>query len=197
MPASLFSSSWYKVADLRVRLRKHASIHRHTYRNRVWYVLQDHATGQFQRFTPEAYHLIALMDGHKTLQQIWEFACERLGDDLPTQDEVIQLVAQLNKANVIQTDGLPDIEQLQHRRRELVRSKFMQQVKSPLSIRIPLLDPEAFLTRTQLLAQLIFSRTGALLWVLIVGVAGALAVINWDALTDNLSDRLLALETCY
>ena len=194
MPASLFSSSWYKVADLRVRLRKHASIHRHTYRNRVWYVLQDHATGQFQRFTPEAYHLIALMDGHKTLQQIWEFACERLGDDLPTQDEVIQLVAQLNKANVIQTDGLPDIEQLQHRRREQVRSKFMQQVKSPLSIRIPLLDPEAFLTRTQLLAQLIFSRTGALLWVLIVGVAGALAVINWDALTDNLSDRLLALE---
>ncbi|WP_315980883.1 hypothetical protein [Aliamphritea spongicola] len=79
MSASLFSSSWYKVAYLRVRLRKHASIHRHVYRDRIWYVLQDHATGQFQRFTPQAYQLIGLMDGRRTLQQIWDAACERLG----------------------------------------------------------------------------------------------------------------------
>ena len=194
MSASLFSSSWYKVAYLRVRLRKHASIHRHVYREKIWYVLQDHATGQFQRFTPQAYQQIGLMDGSKTLQQIWDAACERLGDDLPTQDEVIQLVAQLNKANVIQTDALPDIEQLQRRRREEVRSKFLQQLKSPLSIRIPMLDPERFLAFCMPLVMLIFSRFGAVIWLLTILLGGALAVINWEPLTDNLSDRLLALE---
>lgn len=194
MSASLFSSSWYKVASLRVRLRKHASIHRHVYRNKIWYVLQDHATGQFQRFTPQAYQLIGLMDGRRTLQQIWDASCERLGDDLPTQDEVIQLVAQLNKANVIQTDALPDIEQLQRRRQEQVRSKFMQQLKSPLSIRIPLLDPEAFLAATMPFVRFMYSGVGAFLWLFIVALGCALAVLNWEALTDNLSDRLLALE---
>jgi len=194
MPGSLFSNAWYKVADLHVRLRKHATIHRHIYRGKVWYVLQDHATGQFQRFSPQAYQLIGLMDGSKTLQQIWDAGCQRLGDDLPTQDELIQLVAELNKANVIQTDTLPDIEQLQRRRWEQQRSKFIQQLKSPLSIRIPMLDPEYFLAKCMPLINIIFSRFGGLLWLLIVILGGALAVIHWRGLTDNLSDRLFALQ---
>ena len=78
MSASLFSSSWYKVSNLKVRLRKHARIHRHVYRGEVWYILQDHATGQFQRFTPQAYQVIGLLDGRKTLQQVWDDACVRL-----------------------------------------------------------------------------------------------------------------------
>jgi putative peptide zinc metalloprotease protein len=195
--ASLFSSSWYKVADLKVRLRKHARIHRHVYRGKVWYVLQDHATGQFQRFTPQAYQVIGLLDGHKTLQQVWDAACASLGDGLPSQDEVIQLVAQLNKANVIQTDALPDIEQLQRRRREQDHGKFMQKIKSPLSIRIPLLDPEKFLDITMPWVRCIYSRFGAVLWLIIVMLGLSLAVLNWSALTDNLSDRLLALENLF
>ncbi|WP_232055183.1 PqqD family protein [Vibrio taketomensis] len=94
-----------------------------------------------------AYFLIGLMDGDRTLQQIWDIVCERFEDDLPTQDEVIQLVGQLNQANVIQTDVLPDIAILQQRRESEQRRKWLQQLKSPLSIRIPLLDPEGFCPR--------------------------------------------------
>ncbi|MEH6442874.1 MAG: peptidase M50 [Oceanospirillaceae bacterium] len=185
------------MADLKVRLRKHASIHRHVYRGKVWFVLQDHATGQFQRFTPQAYQVIGLLDGRKTLQQVWDAACARLGDGLPSQDEVIQLIAQLNKANVIQTDAMPDIEQLQRRRREQDHGKFMQKLKSPLSIRIPLLDPEAFLDMTMPLVRFIYSRFGAMLWLCVVMIGLSLAILNWSALTDNLSDRLLALENLF
>ncbi|MBO9481006.1 efflux RND transporter periplasmic adaptor subunit [Salinisphaera sp. G21_0] len=194
MSGSLFSSSWYKVADLKVRLRKHAHIHRHVYRDNVWYVLQDHVTGQFHRFKPAAYQIIALMDGTRTLQQIWEIACEELGDNLPTQDEVIQLVGQLNKANVIQTDKLPDIDQLQKQRSQVIRNKWLQQIKSPLSIRIPLVDPEAFLSATSSIAIAIFSRLGAIAFLFIILLGGVLAITHWEPLTENLSDRLLATE---
>lgn len=194
MSATLFSHSWYKVADLKVRLRKHATIHRHVYRQNVFYVLQDHATGQFQRFTPQAYQLIGLMDGKNTLQQIWDSACEKLGDDLPSQDEVIQLVSQLNKANVIQTNALPDIEQLQRRREKLEKGKIVQQLKSPLSIKIPLVDPETVLNATSFIAKIIFSKFGALLWLGVVLFGGSLAVINWQALTENLSDKVLGID---
>lgn len=194
MSASLFSSSWYKVADLKVRLRKHAHIHRHVYRDNVWYVLQDHVTGQFHRFKPAAYQIIALMDGTRTLQQIWEIACEELGDNLATQDEVIQLVGQLNKANVVQTDKLPDIDRLQKQRTQVIRNKWLQQIKSPLSIRIPLLDPEAFLTATSPIATAIFSRLSAILFLFTIITGGVLAVTHWEPLTENISDRLLATE---
>lgn len=194
MSASLFSPSWYRVSELTVRLRKHAVIHRHIYRDKVWYVLQDHVTGQFQRFTPEAYQIIGLMDGRLTLQEIWDIACIRLGDGMPTQDEIIQLVAQLNKANVIQSDILPDIEELQTRRRDDKNKKLIQQLKSPLSIRIPLLDPEPFLTATMKYLRPIYSWLGLALWATVIIIALTLAIINWEGLTENVSDRILALE---
>ena len=71
MTESLFSPSWYRVASLRPRLRGHTRIHRHHYRNELWYVLQDHSAGKFHRFTPAAYYLIGLMDGERTVQQLW------------------------------------------------------------------------------------------------------------------------------
>ncbi|MGC9461971.1 efflux RND transporter periplasmic adaptor subunit [Vibrio genomosp. F10] len=194
MSNSLFSQSWYKVANLKVRLRTHANIHRHVYRDRVWFVLQDHMTGQFQRFTPQAYQLIGLMDGHRTLQQVWDLACESLGDELPTQDEVIQLVGQLNKANVIQTDVLPSIEHLHRRQKSEENKKFIQQIKSPLSIRIPVIDPERFLNSTRWVAKVVFSPFGAFIWLLVMGLGITLSAIHWDSLTHNLSDQVLSVD---
>ena len=74
MVRSLFSPSWYRVAGLKPRLRRHAQIHRHHYRGELWYVLQDLASGRYYRFTPNAYQVIGLMDGRLTVQDLWEKA---------------------------------------------------------------------------------------------------------------------------
>ena len=79
--APLFSSSWYRVAELQPRLRSHAQIHRHRYRGQTWYVLEDRASQRHHRFTPQAHLLIGLMDGQRTVQELWEIACDRLGDE--------------------------------------------------------------------------------------------------------------------
>jgi putative peptide zinc metalloprotease protein len=72
MSDSLFSPSWYRVADLKPKLRGHVEIHRHDYRGKVWYILQDHASGRSHRFSPAAYHFIGLLDGqrHQRHQQM-------------------------------------------------------------------------------------------------------------------------------
>jgi putative peptide zinc metalloprotease protein len=84
MSGSLYSQSWYRVAGLKPRLRSHARIHRHDYRDEVWYVLEDASSGRCHRFSVAAHYLIGLMDGERTVQQIWEAAVARLGDDAPT-----------------------------------------------------------------------------------------------------------------
>lgn len=194
MDKTLYSSSWYRVANLKPLVRRHAEIHRHTYRGKVWYVLQDHSTGRFHRFTEESYFLIGLMDGKRTLQEIWEAACLKLADDMPTQDEVIGLVSQLNKADVLQSDTAPDVENLNRRSRKDRSSRFWNTVRSPLAIRIPLLDPERFLERTKGIVAPLFTVPAFLVWIVVVVIGVALAIVHWSELTSNLADRVLALE---
>ena len=194
MAANLFSQTWYLVADLKVRLRRHAVIHRHLYRGSLWYVLQDFVTGQFHRFSPEAYQIIGMMDGEKSLQEIWVLACEKLGDDMPSQDEIINLVSKLFRANVLQSDASPDIDNLHNRHKTIARKKLLQTLKSPLSIRLPLCDPDRFLFATVQWVKPIFSLLGLLVWFGVVVYALILAGIHFDALTSNMSDKVLSVE---
>ena len=46
---ALLSSSWYRVAHLKPRLRRHARLHRHHYRGQRWYVLRDAASQRWPR----------------------------------------------------------------------------------------------------------------------------------------------------
>ncbi len=197
MVDSLFSESWYRVADLRPRLRSHAQIHRHAYRGRDWYVLQDHSTGRFHRFSPEAYHIIGLMDGRHTLDQIWEAACAALGDDMPTQEEVIQLLSQLHQADVLQTDMPPDIADLLKRHVREKRYRLFGQLTSPFAVRIPLFDPERFLSATHVWVRHLYGWMGIVVWLSVVMSAIVLAGIHWNELTSNLADRVLALENLF
>jgi putative peptide zinc metalloprotease protein len=192
MTSSLFSPSWYRVAGLKPRLRSHVEIHRHTYRGELWYVLQDHATGRFQRFTPAAYLLIGLMDGNRSVQEIWEAARERLEEDAPTQEEMIRLLSQLHAVDIMQCDVPPDTAELLKRFEKRQHSKWKQNVRNPLAMRFPLLDPERFLTRFQWLVRPLFSWVGAITWLIVVGAGVVLAGVHWPELTENLTDRVLA-----
>jgi len=192
MVQSLYSPSWYRVAGLKPRLRSHVEIHRHKYRGEIWYVLQDHATGRFQRFTPAAYFLIGLMDGQRPVQNIWEAGRARLGDDAPTQEEMIRLLGQLHAVDVMQCDVSPDTAEMLKRFDKRQSRKWFQNVRNPMAMRFSLLDPERFLVRFRSLASPFFGWFGALLWLAVVGTGIFLAGVHWSELTENITDRVLA-----
>ncbi len=157
MSSSVFSASWYRVAELVPRLRPHAEIHRVLFRGVRWYLLQDHTSGRFHRFSPAAHTLIGLMNGRRTLAEIWAMASDRLGDDLPTQDETIRLMSQLYRANALSTDAFSDVDELVRRDQSTRSTAFWANFKSPLAIKIPLWDPETVLVRLAPLGRLLFS----------------------------------------
>lgn len=195
MRKSLYSPSWYQVADVRPCLRSHARVHRHHYRGDLWYVLQDRNSGRYHRFTPAAYLVISLMDGERTVQQIWDLACVRLGDDVLTQEEMIGLLSQLHRANVLRGDAPTNVTELSERSdRDRTRKRWMR-VVNPLAVRIPVLDPDRFLSAALPFVRPLFSWPGALLIALVVGYACVLAVGHWPELTNNIGDRVLATES--
>ena len=103
-----FSESWYRVANLRAKLRPGAQISRQYYRGERWYVVRDPAGNQFHRLSDPAYRFVALLDGSRTVAEAWELVGGTLEDDAPTQPEVIQILSHLYSANLIEADITPD-----------------------------------------------------------------------------------------
>ncbi|NVK42881.1 MAG: PqqD family peptide modification chaperone [Oceanospirillaceae bacterium] len=192
MSESLFSPAWYRVADLRPRLRGHVQVHRHSYRDDVWFVLQDHLSGRFHRFSEAANRIIGLMDGQRTVDEIWQLAAEELGDDSPTQEEMIRLLAQLHAADVLQSEVPPDSAEIFKRYQQQERARVKQRIWSPLALRFRLFDPERFLVRTLPLVRPLYGPFGFLLWLSVVATGAVLAAMHWGELTSDLADRVLA-----
>src|SRR5262249_46891402 len=188
------SSSWYRVAQRKPKLRDHTSVYRHRYRGSVWYVVQDHATGRVHRLSPAGYMIVAAMDGVQTVDQLWLEAGSHLAEDAPSQGDVIQLLAELNAADLLQTDVTPDSDALEERAARARRFGWLGNVLYPLALRVPLWYPDRFFERTRPLANWLFGLPGALLWLLVVLPALVLAAQHWEELGANASDRILAAD---
>jgi len=194
MAPNRLSPSWYRVATLRPRLRSHARVHRHEYRGRRWYVLQDRMSRRSHRLNPPAHYLVGLMDGRRTLQELWDAAAQRFGDQAPTQDEVIQLLGQLHAADLVQSEGAPDVDELLRRARRTRNRTLMAKLLAPLAIKVPLFDPDRMLERWLPWFRPLFGPAGALLWLALVGWGAFSAAQHWNELTQDIGNRVLAPE---
>jgi putative peptide zinc metalloprotease protein len=192
-----FSESWYRVNTLRPRLRSTVQIYRQHYRGRMWHVIQDPSNNQFFRVNEPAYRFVAMLDGRRTVAEVWRICNEQLGDEAPTQNEVIQLLGQLYASNLLQGDMPPDAEGLFKRYRKRVQREVKGYVTNFLFIRIPLFDPDAFLDRWVNIFGKVFSKAGFVLWLILVCAALYTLTGSLDRLEaegERLFDRNLLVD---
>ncbi|MDO1527463.1 hypothetical protein QMK61_01340 [Fulvimonas sp. R45] len=192
MSRNPFSPSWHSVAALRPRLMPYATVQRVVFRGKPWYVVQDQTGGRVYRFSATAYALIAGMDGRQTVQALWERANASEVRDACTQPEVVDLLVQLHAADLLQTDAQPDsAAALDHHKKK--RSELLRQwLLNPMSLKLPLFNPDRLLDRLLPLVRWCFGPLGAVLWLAAVLPAIVLAAQHWPELTRNLSDRVLS-----
>jgi putative peptide zinc metalloprotease protein len=188
------SSSWYRVARRSPKLRDHASVQRHRYRGSTWYVVHDHATSRVHRLSPAGYMVVAAMDGMKTVDQIWQEVGVVLAEEAPSQNDVIHLLAELNAADLLQTEAVPEVGGMERRAAHSRRSRWLANVLYPMALRIPLWQPDRFFERTSPVARWLFGPPGVLLWLLVVLPAMLLAAQHWEELGADASDRILAAD---
>lgn len=192
MVRSLFSPSWHSVAQLRPRLIPQARVHRHVYRGQVWFVVQDQTGGRYHRLSAPAHALVLDMDGARTVQQLWEHANRDGAGDVCTQNELVELLVQLHAADLLQADATPDSAALFERYRKKRRASLKQFLLNPLSLKLPVLDPDWFLARWEPLVRRCFTRGGLIAWLAVVLPALVLAGQHWTDLTHDLSAQLLS-----
>lgn len=191
MTEQLLNSHWYRIAKTKLSLPKHVRVHQHNYRKTVWFVLRDEITGKHHRFNQASYNFIRLIDGRNTVNDIWERLNEELGDDAPTQDEVIRLLGTLHFAGFLHADNTVDIQHLIDRRSKERRQLFKTKYGNPLALRFSLLDPDKFLTRYMPFISPLFTRTAGFIALCIVIFAALQMVRNWELLSNHAVESAL------
>lgn len=147
MTERFLSLNWHRYADLRPVLKSGVTITAHRYLGELWYVLRDPATAQHHRFTPAACRIIAGMDGERTVAALWQEALEREGENAPGQLDLQRLLMQLHAADLIASDSTPGINELDDRRLKTLRQQRARSFKNPMSIVVPLFNPDRFAAR--------------------------------------------------
>lgn len=167
----LFSDAWYRVADLRVALRPTVRSHRQHFRGEPWYVLRDPFNNRFFRVRPEAWELIARLDSQRTVEEVWLEELERNPEHAPGQEDVVELLSQLSRANLLYFDNAADaaglFKRYQKRRDKERRAKLL----SVISFRLPLLDPDRLLRDWAPRFRFLFSSAGLIFWLLLLASA--------------------------
>ena len=191
MTVNPFSPMWYRVADLRPQLRRECEFHTHVYRGVPWHVLHDHASGRVHRFTAPAHFLIRLMNGKYSVDELWQRAEDEYGDAAPTQQEMLELLAQLHGADLLRSNVPPDVDELFRRHRGASSRKWRRRFASPFAVRIRLFDPNGFLDRTIRYVAPLLSPAGLVAWFAVVSAAAVLVAANWTELGAVALDELV------
>src|SRR5262249_691210 len=132
------------------------------------YVLQDAASNRMLRFTQASARLFGLMDGQRTVEEIWRILVADSSRAPPRQDEVIDLISRAHGFDLVQVDLPPEITTLAERRSKEKNQKLRTQVLNPLSMKLPLWDPDRFLSSSLRFVKPLFGWVGFGIWLVAV-----------------------------
>ena len=186
------SRHWYRVTNLKPRLHDQVEIHRHDYRGQIWYLLENTATGRSHRFNPAAYQFIGMMNGERCVQDIYDHVLEKLAENAPGQQEIIELMSKLYEADLLKIDAQANTEELFQRQSQQRSKNLKQRFTTPIAIRFSLWDPEDFLDRHFRKVEWMFSKWVALAWLLLMIYTAIQAAQHWPQINYHFGVNALS-----
>ena len=199
---ALDSAHWHRIRALHPQLGGHVRIVPQPSRDARWYLLVDHASGRQHRLNDIAYQFVGRCDGQHSVEAIWASLFEPLGEQTPTQDELVGLLGTLVAAGLLQVEKPSDVEALFEQNTER-RKAARRSALNPLAFRIQLFDPTPWLMRLDGLGQALFRPWALMVWLAAMALALIATGVHWDALHSHaalnmLTPRyLLLLWLCY
>lgn len=188
MARRTFHDQWYRIAGLRVGLRPGTLVQHQRYRGEPWVVLHDPVHAGYFRARPDTYAHIAALGRDRTLGEIWEARTRSAPRDAPGQEDFFLLIRDLYKANLLTVEGSVSETRILDRAVDKTRKPFVAKVSELLFFRLPLWDPQAFLTRHAGAIRAIYAAPAVMLVLCLVALAGVTFALNADrALTQSAS----------
>ncbi len=186
--ANANAEAWSRIADLRPRLRDHLEFVQQSYRGADWSLLADQFADNYFRCSEQALRFLQLLDGNHSIEAAYQ-QCRSGAADGPGREEVIRLIADLSNADLLQGDFPIAADAVADRSERIDQQRRRQRWLRPLAIKIPLLDPDRFLTASAAAIAPLFSSAMLLIWLLAVASAAVLAGLHWAELGQHWQTR--------
>jgi putative peptide zinc metalloprotease protein len=175
---------------MKPRMRPHVQIVRQHFRGARWHVVQDPTSNAYFRLNPVAHEFVGLLDGVRTVEEVWELGLSRHGDEALTQNDVISILSQLHSGNLLQGDLSPETEQLLTRGRERLKGKAVQQAIGLMYFRVKLLNPDRILAAVEPFFRPLIGPAGFVAWCVLVIAALATILPHWQALRGQFESTI-------
>jgi putative peptide zinc metalloprotease protein len=178
------SSQWDAISELKPSRLSGVEFAEHQVRNEPWLFIHNDVTGQHARINAMARRVVNALDANTTVRQIVEKIAVDADDE--EKEAVASSLIALSQLGMI---GLCDDHsniRIQHRVREIVSQK-KPNWHNPLAIRIPLVDPNEWLSKVCTRLKPLLSRW--FLWMVIsfLVVAAGIAVLNTGDIVHQIS----------
>ena len=147
--------------------------------------VEDPVRQKFFRVGEPEYEVIVLLDGQRTGQQVVDQLVASGIELAQAQVRVEQVAEWLIQQNLAVSDKQDNAARLNLQAQRLDRSKKLAWL-NPISIRIPLFNPNNLLDRLAVLGSVLFSTWFFVGWLLIVAMAAVVAVGRWAEFSGSM-----------
>lgn len=196
MSANIFSDNWFIVSKLNVSLLDSIIVHKHYFKNTVWYLLEEVHNNKHFRIDQVTYNFIKSLDFKLNLDENWQKYIKSNPLQSPTQDEVIDILIQMHSNNLLYFKNLAQNEYIFDKIQEKKKKELLQKINSFLFIKIPIFNPNKLLNKISYLVKYFFSKFSFVVWLLVILFAANSVINNADEVFSK-SQGLLAPDNLF
>ncbi len=149
---------------------------------RAQVVVNDPVTGRLYHFGLREFEILSALEHHSDLAGLLQTLRRKHPDEILQSDTLIHFLAESRKNGLLIREGGDSTSADE----SPARSRW-----SPISMRLPLFNPQSFLRSTRDIFTPLFSRPAAIVWLLLVLSAAASVVVRFDDFIDRFPDAAI------
>ncbi len=171
-----------KLEGVVVELRSELDISRHVFRQGPAYVVRDPITFATHRFDPGDYAILRAIRPETPLGETFEHLVGTGELDREDQDAFYTFILDLHQRSLL-TLPINNADALFQRFERKRRAERLSKLLGVLFLRVPLINPDRFLSSTISIFRWLYTTPALILWVLLMAAAGFVALSRADELT--------------
>jgi putative peptide zinc metalloprotease protein len=170
-----------RLSGVVVQLRGELDISRHVFRDGPAYVVRDPVTFATHRFEPADYRILGTLRADWTLGQTFDRLVAHGEMTRDEEEDFYAFVLDLHQRSLL-TLPVNNADALYQRFEKRRRAEHLSKILGVFFLRVPLVNPDRFLSRTIGLARWLFTLPALIAWALLSLAAIAVAVARFDDL---------------
>ncbi|MGB7346664.1 MAG: efflux RND transporter periplasmic adaptor subunit [Pirellulaceae bacterium] len=143
------------------------------------YLIEDLARGEFFQIGEAEYTFLSLLDGKTTLASALATTCSIVGAKAFDEQDAARICKWLVDSGLAATRASTSARRLKERRDDTNKAKLIGKI-NPISIRIPLFNPDRYVTVANRVIGGLISKPFVLVWIAIVLYALVRVTANFD-----------------